>query len=168
MGRLTHAHVLIAVYLTAITAANLLISIYGPAVAIVNAFLLIGLDLVARDRLHDLWVGRALWPRMLALIAAGGLLSLLLGGSGRVALASCLAFIGAGASDALAYRALARRGWMARANGSNLAGAVVDSAMFPLLAFGLPLLWPIAVGQLLAKVAGGAMWAWALRPRHAR
>lgn len=157
---------LIVAYLAAITAANLLVSWLGPPVAAVNAFLFIGLDLVARDRLHEHWQGRALQPRMLALIGAGGLLSLVLGGSGRVALASAGAFVLAGIADSLTYQALRHASWLRRVNGSNLAAAAVDSLLFPLFAFGWPLLWSAVLGQLAAKLLGGGLWAAALRPRQ--
>jgi uncharacterized PurR-regulated membrane protein YhhQ (DUF165 family) len=153
-------------YLAAITAANLLASRFGPAVAVINAFLFIGLDLSARDRLHEQWQGRTLWPRMLLLIGVGGLLSFLVGGSGRVALASCLAFILAGIADTLAYRALAHRPWPWRANGSNLLAAAIDSLCFPLIAFGLPAVWGVIIGQFVAKLVGGALWAWLLAARR--
>lgn len=165
---MTPTHAVVAAYLAAVVAANLLVTWLGPAVAVVNAFVLIALDLSARDRLHTAWAGRGLWPRMLGLIAAGGALSLLLGGSGRVALASCAAFVAAGAADAAAFHAARRLDWLRRANLSNLAGAAVDSLLFPLLAFGLPLLWPVVAGQLAAKVLGGALWAYLLRPRRRR
>jgi hypothetical protein len=51
-------------------------------------------------------------------------------------------------------------------NGSNVAGAAVDSLIFPLLAFGLPMLWPIVLGQLVAKIAGGAIWSAVLSACH--
>lgn len=159
MRRLTTVHVLVAAYLSAITLANLLVSWLGPTVAIVNASLFIGLDLTARDALHEAWAGRGLWPRMLALIVAGGLISYALGGSGRVALASCAAFTLAGLADAAAYVALGERRYLLRINGSNLAGAAVDSLAFPLLAFGLPPLWAVVGGQFAAKVAGGLVWS---------
>ena len=108
---------LILLYLAAIATANLLVSRFGPPVAVLNAFLFIGLDLSTRDRLHEQWQGRKLWPRMLALIAAGGLLSLLLGGTGQVALASGLAFVLAGAADTAVYHVLHRHAWQWRANG---------------------------------------------------
>jgi uncharacterized PurR-regulated membrane protein YhhQ (DUF165 family) len=151
------------IYLAAIAAANLLVSRFGPTVAVLNAVLFIGFDLSTRDRLHERWSGAALWPRMLALIVAGGLLSLLLGGSGRVALASCLAFILAGITDTIVYGLLHRHPWHRRVNGSNLASAAVDSLCFPLFAFGWPVLWNIVLGQFVAKVAGGAIWALILR-----
>jgi hypothetical protein len=59
---------LIALYLAAIVAANLSVAYFGPASTIVNAFLFIGLDLTARDRLHDAWHGRGLAWKMTLLI----------------------------------------------------------------------------------------------------
>ena len=60
--------------------------------------------------------------------------------------------------------------WLRRANGSNVAGAAVDSLLFPTLAFGV-LMPHIVALQFVAKVAGGALWSWALArtmPRDAR
>ena len=53
---------------------------------------------------------------------------------------------------------------MFSANGSNVAGAAVDSLIFPTLAFGA-LMPHIVAMQFAAKVAGGALWTWALRQR---
>lgn len=156
---------MVVAYLAAAAVANILISRYGPSIAILNAFLFIGLDLSARDHLDARWQGRALWPRMLLLIGAGGLLSLLLGGSGRIALGSCIAFVLAGLTDSVMFRALHRCSWLQRVNRSNLAGAAVDSLCFPLLAFGWPVLWAVVLGQFVAKVAGGAAWSWLLTRR---
>ena len=149
----------VVVYLLAIVVANLLVSHLGPGVSVINAFIFVGLDLSTRDRLHEQWQGRFLWVRMLGLIAAGGLLSLLLGGSGRVALASSLAFIAASLADTGTYLALGRYGRLTRMNGSNLVSAAVDSLCFPLFAFGWPVSGSLVLGQLLAKVGGGAIWA---------
>ena len=150
---------LVMVYLLTIVAANLLTARFGPGVTVLNAFCFIGLDLSTRDQLHARWQGRRLWSRMLLLISSGGLLAFLLGGSGHIALASSLAFIAAGSVDALVYYALSGRARLVQINGSNLAGAIVDSLLFPLLAFGWPLSWIIVLGHILAKVAGGALWA---------
>lgn len=156
---------LVIVYLAAIVAANLSIAAFGPAVAPLNAFLLIGLDLSARDRLHEQWRGNVL-PRMAALIAAGSLLSWLLNrNAGPIALASFLAFGGAAIADTLVYAALGRSGWLTRANSSNAVSAVVDSLIFVPTAFGA-LLWPVIVMQVVAKIIGGFCWSWALRPRR--
>jgi uncharacterized membrane protein len=150
---------LVSAYLIAIVAANLLVARYGPAVTPFTAFALIGLDLTCRDALHDRWQHRHLPARMGALIAAGSLLSWVLNrDAGRVALASCVAFGLAALADAGIYHTRRRRGWLDRSNTSNLAGALVDSLVFPTLAFGalLPL---VVAAQFAAKVAGGLVWS---------
>jgi uncharacterized PurR-regulated membrane protein YhhQ (DUF165 family) len=156
-----------AVYVAALVAANLLVARFGPAATPVIGFFLIGLDLTLRDALHDAWAGRGLWPRMLALIGSAGALSWALDpASGRIALASLIAFVAAALADALVYQALRRSrrfgGWLMRANGSNAAGAAVDSLLFPLLAFGA-LMPSISAAQFGAKLAGGFLWSLLLR-----
>ena len=149
-----------ALYLLAIILANLTVAAFGPAVTILNAFLFIGLDLTARDKLHDAWRGRHLLRNMAALIAAGSILSYALNrDAGPIALASFVAFAVAATVDALAYHALRDRARLLRINGSNVPSAAVDSVIFPALAFGFPLLWPIMLGQFIAKVAGGFVWS---------
>ena len=56
------------IYLAAIVVANISLLSFGPVASIFNAFILIGLDLSLRDKLHDEWKGRHLWWKMLALI----------------------------------------------------------------------------------------------------
>jgi queuosine precursor transporter len=158
---------LVGMYLAAIVAANLSVAAFGPAITIVNAFVFIALDLTSRDRLHAAWQGRGLLWKMAALIASGSALSYLLNAAaGPIAMASLIAFAVSAALDALTYHLLGRHGYMAKVNGSNVVSAAADSLIFPALAFGLPLLWWVMLGQFVAKVAGGAIWAWLLRPRH--
>ena len=153
---------LTTLYLTAIVAANLLVAAFGPSIAIWSAFLFIGLDITARDTLHQAWQGRRLWLKMAALIAAGSLLSYLLNRSaGAIALASLAAFAASSTTDTLTYHLLRRRSWWVKVNGSNVASAAVDSLIFPTLAFGA-LLPVVVVGQFIAKVAGGAAWSFLL------
>ena len=47
-------------------------------------------------------------------------------------------------------------------NGSNIAGAAVDSVVFPTLAFG-GLMWEIVALQFFAKTIGGFVWAKVLK-----
>lgn len=158
----TKTILLVIAYLVAIVAANLLVARYGPSVAILNALLFIGWDLVARDKLHEVWAGRGLAWRMGLLILTGSMLSYLLNrDAGPIAAASFVAFLSAATVDATAYHALKHRPWMIRSNGSNLFGALVDSIVFPTLAFG-GLMLGIVAGQFLAKVAGGFVWSWLL------
>lgn len=150
----------VLVYLGAIVSANLLIIWFGPVISILNAFLLIGLDLSLRDRLHDLWKGEGLWWKMLALICGGSAITVLLNYDALpIALASATAFLASGVGDALTYHRLRDRSFMVRANGSNVTGSLIDSLVFPIMAFGFPPLWGIVAGQFAAKIAGGAVWA---------
>lgn len=164
--------VLIAVYLTAIAAANLAAATWGPSVTPFTAFLLIGLDLSTRDALHEAWEHKHLWLKMAALVAAGSLLSYVVSltfGSGpivgKIAVASCVAFALAGLVDTVAYRLLRKHPRLVRMNGSNAPAALVDSIVFPTLAFGV-FLPAIVLGQFLAKVAGGFVWSLVLTRRR--
>jgi uncharacterized PurR-regulated membrane protein YhhQ (DUF165 family) len=167
--------VILALYLGAIVAANLTLARFGPDAAIPVGFLLIGLDLVARDRLHDKLAARSrtqLVAGMGAIIAAGGalsyVLSLALGSGplvGRIALASCFAFTVAATLDAITYAVLpARRPWL-RSAGSNVPAAAADSYLFLALAFPGPVALGLVAGQFVAKSLGGAVWA-AILYRH--
>ena len=147
-------------YLTAAVLANLSTSFFGAYASILNAFLFIGLDLTARDKLHEAWHGRYLWAKMFALIAAGSLISYLLNrNAGMIAVASLAAFGVAGLVDAIVYQYLYDKPWMVKVNGSNIFSALADSLVFPTIAFGgfLPL---IVLGQFAAKVTGGFIWSW--------
>lgn len=150
----------IVMYLAAIVCANLIIAQFGPVMAIPVAFLFIGLDLTARDHLHEAWHRRGLVWKMALLIGAGSALSWFLNrDAGRIALASFIAFAGAGVTDALIYHLLGDKARLLKINGSNLGSAAVDSILFPALAFGFPLLWAIMLGQFAAKVLGGGAWS---------
>ncbi|RMH00517.1 MAG: VUT family protein [Chloroflexi bacterium] len=149
----------VILYLVAIILANLSVAAFGPNVAILNAFLFIGLDLTARDKLHDAWRGNRLLPKMAALIAAGSALSWILNrNAGPIALASFVAFAAAATTDALVYHRLGHYPRWLRINGSNIPSAAVDSVVFPTLAFG-SFLWSIVLGQFVAKTLGGFVWS---------
>ena len=147
----------ILIYAAAMTLANLSVAAFGPAISPVNAFVLIGLDLALRDWLH---VRMRAW-QMGALISATGVLTYVLNpAAGMIAVASACAFSAAALVDWATFTRV-RGSWLYRANGSNIAGAAVDSVIFPALAFGV-LMPHIVALQFVAKVAGGALWAWAL------
>lgn len=162
------SRLLVLAYLAAIVTANLTVAHWGAKAAIYNAFLLIGLDLVSRDRLHDAWHGHLL-RNMSLLIVAGSALSYVAGLAlgtgpfvGRIALASCVAFACAATADTVVYHLRRRETWYERTNQSNIAGAFVDSFVFVAL-------WPfgfaftLAFTLFAAKVAGGVVWSFLLR-----
>lgn len=152
----------IAIYGSAMILANLSVAAFGPSVTAINAFVLIGLDLALRDWLH---VRLKAW-QMLALILATGLLTYLLNpAAGKIAIASACAFTAAAVVDWVTFFKL-KGSWLFRANGSNVAGAAVDSLIFPTLAFGA-LMPHIVAMQFIAKVAGGSIWAYILNKRFA-
>jgi queuosine precursor transporter len=154
-------------YLIAIVLANLTTSLFGPGWSVVNAFLFIGLDLTARDKLHDAWHGKRLVIKMGALIAVGSILSYALNrNAGQIAIASFIAFAAAAITDTIVYSFLRRRSYMQRVNGSNLVSAAVDSVIFPAIAFGLPLRFDIMLLQYVAKIVGGYAWALVLRRKQ--
>jgi len=147
------------IYVAAICAANASVYTWGPVATPINAFLLIGLDLTLRDRLHDRYglVGSS----ALALVAAGASYGLNPAGA-TIALASAVSFALASLADGSLYQALRGRNYLTRSNGSNTAGALVDSLTFPTIAFGVLMSEVIAL-QFVAKVAGGFMWSLLLR-----
>lgn len=142
------------VYAAAMTLANISVATWGPWVSPINAFVLIGLDLALRDWLH---VRLKSW-QMGALIASTGFLTYALNPAAvMIAIASAISFSASALVDWAIFTRL-RGSWLFRANGSNVAGAAVDSIVFPTLAFGV-LMPQIVVLQFVAKVVGAAIWS---------
>ena len=157
----------VGLYLTSIVAANLLVARFGLVAVIPSALVFIGLDLTTRDGLHDAWHKRHLFPKMTALIGAGSLISWLVNrDAGRIALASLLAFASAASVDTLTYHLLGHSARLLKVNGSNVVSALVDSIVFPTVAFG-SFIWPVILGQFAAKVIGGFVWYLILFPKKA-
>jgi hypothetical protein len=163
---------LVLVYLGAVVAANVGFAVYGMRAEPWISMVLIGLDLTSRDHLHQAWGGRGLAWKMGGLILAGSALSALIGwattdqvataitgGVPLVALASAAGFASAASVDALTYGVLRQR-WL-RINGSNAASALVDSFVFPAVAFGEFDLW-LGLYFAAVKFIGGAGWWLAL------
>jgi hypothetical protein len=155
------------VYISSLTLANLLVAWLGPWFSPINSFVLIGLDLSLRDKLHDQWNGKHLGWKLGAMIVVAGLVSSLVNpASGQIAIASVAAFTLAMAADSIAYHFLKPRSWMQRSNGSNTVGAAVDSLVFPTVAFG-SMLPEIVALQFAAKVSGGFVWSCLLNRKFA-
>ena len=150
------------IYIAALVLANLLVALFGPWFSAINAFVLIGLDLSLRDKLHEQWQNNKLILKMGGLIAVASVISYLLNpAAGAIALASFVAFALAMIADTIAYHFLQKKSWMIRSNGSNVAGAAVDSIAFPTIAFG-GLMSEIVALQFIAKLFGGGIWSFLL------
>lgn len=147
------------IYIAAICAANFSVHLFGPVATPFNAFLLIGLDFVIRDKLHERIGVRKI---MLLIIVAGAISYAINPATDMIAIASVSAFALAALTDATVYQSLIRKPWLVKSNGSNVASSAVDSVLFPLIAFGAFIPWVVA-GQFVAKVFGGAVWSWLLR-----
>jgi hypothetical protein len=144
------------IYIFALVAANLLVATIGPWFSVVNSFVLIGLDLTLRDKLHDKWGGNPI--KIGGLIVVAGVISYLLNpASGQIAIASVVAFTLSMVVDSFVYQKLKDKPWEKRVTGSNLAGAAVDSLAFPTIAFG-GLMPEIVAMQFASKVVGGFIW----------
>jgi len=154
--------VFVLAYLAAIVVANLLTT-SDPRWIPINGFLLIGADLVLRDRLDDEW-RRHRVLKMGALVLAGSAISYAVNAdASRVAIASAVAFAAAFTTDWIVYSALRDKPWLERANWSNVPSSAVDSILFPLIA--LPVVdWWIVGTLFAAKVGGGAVWSLILKP----
>jgi len=158
-------YLLVALYVGSAIVANSAIAWFGPWVAPFSAFLLIGLTMACRDRLHDLWNGQHLKRRMAMLIVGMSALSALINpATERIAAASACAFFVSETVDALVFHRLLNRSWFVRSNGSNAVSALVDSIVFLTLAFGafMPL---VILTQWAAKIGGSGLWSWIVRRR---
>jgi uncharacterized PurR-regulated membrane protein YhhQ (DUF165 family) len=147
-------------YACAIVAANLFVVAFGPSVTPINAFFLIGMDLALRN-----WLNLRMRPiAMGALILGTGVLTYLLNPAAQqIAIASAIAFTCAALADWATFNTVTGA-WMKRNFAGNSVGAAIDSLVFPTLAFGslMPL---IVLAQFVAKVAGGTVWGYMMRPR---
>jgi len=159
----SRSYIFVILYLSAIVLANLTVAWFGPKIIIVNAFLLIGLDLTSRDHLHESWHDRGLIWKMTLLIAMGSLITWVLNrNAGQIAFASFVAFSLAAIVDTVSYHLLREKAYIVKINGSNVTSALVDSIVFPTLAFGVFMPW-IILGQFAAKVGGGFVWSLVLK-----
>lgn len=147
------------VYVSAICLANFLVFKFGPSMSIINSFFLIGLDMVLRDKIHDT-IG--IKGSLLISLLAGSISYAINPATGMIAIASVAAFTTSSAADAITYHFLKGKSWIKRANGSNASGSIVDSIVFPAIAFGA-FMPSIVLGQIAAKMVGGFLWSLTLK-----
>lgn len=148
-----------AIYIAVICAANLLVAHFGPWITPINAFVLVGLDMVLRDILHE----RYGLIRSVLLSAVAGVISYAINpAAGIIAIASVVAFVAASVANAWVYQLLISKPWLKKSNAGNIAAAAVDSGLFPIIAFGA-FMPGIVIGQFMAKVGGGFVWSMILR-----
>ena len=151
---------LVLLYAAAIIVANLLVAQFGPSITPINAFFLIGLDLALRNYLSF----KMTKVQMAAMILGTGTLSYLVNpAAGMIAIASGVAFTLAALTDWATFNTVQGQ-WMKRNLAGNSVGALVDSVVFPTIAFG-GLMPVIVLAQFVAKVAGGTAWGYLINKR---
>ncbi len=154
----------ILIYLLTIVMANLAVTYLGASFSVISAFLFIGLDLTTRDILHEKWHNHNLRLKMALLILTGSFLTVLLNSSAlSIAIASTCAFAGATITDTIMYSAFYKHSKLVKRNGSNLFSAMIDSFLFPVIAFGWPPMLAIVIGQYIDKIFGGFLWTLILK-----
>lgn len=156
-------------FLALVALSNILVGEFGQEATPYVAFALVGPILVLRDGLHDAWATTraAFAARMAALVAAGAGLAYLTGTlfldagpmTGKIAVASMIAFAVALTVDTVVYASLRRAAVHVRVNISNAVSSLADSFAFIGYAFGLAAVESgLVFEQFTAKVAGGALF----------
>jgi uncharacterized PurR-regulated membrane protein YhhQ (DUF165 family) len=134
-----------AAFVSLVTASNWLTAEYGLIGGLATAgTFTAGLVLAARDAARE----TAGISASLACVTAGVAISAVMAGP-QLALASGVAFALSELVDTAVYEPLRRRSRTRALTWSNLAGSVVDSLLFLVLA-GFPL-WPAVAGQVAVK-----------------
>ena len=153
----------IAVYILSIVCANVTLyyQVFGPWTIYINSFLYIGMDFTVRDTFSRAW-GHSIQgtAKIGGLILLGGLITFVgtYGATLSIVVGSVVAFVAANVADTIAYGVLPKH----KGVGSNMIASVVDSWVFPLLAFGI--VTPTRfVALVLAKFLGSLFWYRCLR-----
>lgn len=159
--------ILAAAYLLTIPAANWLIGHVGtscipngpclipvaPGLMAPSGVAMIGAALVLRDLVQRTW---GVWPALIC-VAAGTSISAILAPPALVS-ASAVAFLFSELADFAVYTPLAKRRFTAAVLVSCIIGAVIDSALFLLLAFGS---LDFMAGQVVGKIYAALLFvAW--------
>lgn len=145
----------VLIYIFAICAANFSALTFGIWVTPINAFILIGLELIIRDILHH----KLTKSQMILVVLIASILSFLINHKAmNIAIASFVAVTASCFVDYVVYSKV-QGAWFKRSTLSNIASGLTDSLIFPLLAFGVfaPL---VILLQWSAKVFGGVFWCY--------
>lgn len=156
---MTKVSVSVILYISGIICSNLLLLEYEEKAVYWIAFLVIPIDLLTRDILHQSWLGRNLWLKMGALIFIGAAITIIINISAKViVLASLLAFLGASVVNTYIYHKMLKTSLFARMTVSSVLSAIVDSVLFILIVFGFE--WKIVLVQILVKSFGVYFWTY--------
>lgn len=134
--------------------ANLSTTYFGLWVTPLNAFFLIGAELVLRDVMHE----SLSKIKLVFIVVLAGFISFIINSESKnIALASFLAVFVSCLVDYYVY-SKTKGTWIRRSNKSNFFSGFSDSLIFPLVAFGIfnPYIFIL---QWMAKFIGGFIWS---------
>lgn len=141
-------------YVVIIVVANLSTTYFGLWITPLNAFFLIGAELVLRDVMHE----SLSKIKLLCIVIIAGVISFVINSESKnIAIASFIAIIVSCLVDYYVY-AKTKGTWIKRSNKSNFFSGFTDSFIFPLVAFGVFNPYVFAL-QWMAKFIGGFVWA---------
>jgi uncharacterized PurR-regulated membrane protein YhhQ (DUF165 family) len=145
--------------LIAIILSNILVTILGASWSPLTAFIFIGFDITCRDKLHEIWYKKNLLFKMSLLILLGSFISFIINANTiNIAIASFIAFSISSLFDSIIYGILFKHKKMVKINTSNIVSSLLDSIIFPIIAFGA--FMPVIIfGQFIAKFCGGFIWS---------
>lgn len=99
---------------------------------------------------------------MLGMVVAAAALSFAVDQSAlMISIASVSALTSAAIAETVVFQALFKTRWMIRSNGSSVVGALADSIVFPLVAFGyggVEGFWLLVATQAATKMGGAFIW----------
>lgn len=136
-----------------IVLANISTTYFGLWITPLNAFFLIGAELVLRDVMHE----SLSKTKMLSIVIIAGIISFLINAESKnIAIASFAAIVVSCLIDYYVYTKT-KGTWIKRSNTSNFFSGFTDSLIFPLIAFSIfnPYIFVL---QWLAKFVGGFIW----------
>ena len=99
--------------------------------------------------------------RLLAVAAAAVLAFAVDQSALMIAIASVSALTSSAIAETIVFQALFKTRWMIRSNASSVVGALADSIMFPLVAFGyggVEGFWLLVATQAATKMGGAFIW----------
>lgn len=153
-------HIAVISYIGAAVLSNFIVLRYAQYGLIITALFIVPFDFVIRAYFHETWRGWQLFFRLSVLILSASLITFALNHKTMmIAIASFCAFLLAHTSASAFYQLMRKHTYLIKVNGSDIIGAVVDSTVFQLIAFGA-LSSTISVTQVLLKVLGGFLWYW--------
>lgn len=125
-------------FLILIVIANFIILKFGKTGVYINALLILPLDILLRDFIHEEWKDKSnLWFRFIILFLIGGALTYLINADALlIAVASTISFLCSNITDTFIYSKLHKESKFIKMSVSNFFSVSVDTVIFIGIVFG--------------------------------